>query len=136
MFEKSVSGFVKEIGSYLQDNEEIVALGAFRKVPSVPAMMVTRGLARFFSKKSLVAVTNKRLILFPETSPNNQSLEEPVASVGFGDVDFHDTCLYSTVMEVRLPGEEFPLRLRFSEQMRTLGLDKFEFLGAVYQGRV
>jgi hypothetical protein len=40
------------------------------------------------------------------------------------------------VMEVYLPGEEIPLRLRFSGQMRSLGLDKFNFLGAVYQGRV
>ena len=121
---------------YLQEDEKIRALGTFRKIPSVPAMMMTRGLARFFSKKSLVAVTDKRLILFPISGPKSQTVESPTASVGFDDVRFHDNWIYSTVMEVYLPGEEIPLRLRFSGQMRSLGLDKFNFLGAVYQGRV
>ena len=135
MSEKSVAALVKQITPQSTDDEKIKALGVFRKVPSVSAMMLTRGLARFYSSKFYAAVTNDRIILSPVSGKKGQSNHEPIISVSFDDVRFYEKFLYATVMEVRLPGEEPSLKLRFSEQMHSLNLDKFEFVGAVYQGK-
>ena len=134
---KSVPVYRKDINftPYLMENEKVLALGAFRKVPSVSAMMLTRGLARYFSSRSFAAVTTDRIILLPVSGKTGQIGDEPITSFGFNDVKFYETFLFATVMEVRLPGEELYLRLRFSGQMLTLGLDKFEFIAAVYQGK-
>lgn len=133
MFRKSVKRIVKEISPYLKDNEKIESMGVFRKIPTTMMMMFTRGMAMYFVKMNLIIVTDSRIIVFPVIKENEGKLGEPVESVGFDDIQFSEHWLYSTVMEIDLPDEDLPLRLRFSGQNRSLGLDKNDFIGAVYK---
>ena len=131
----SVQRLISLFSSILDEGEKIVALGVFRKIPPVPTMMMTRGFATFFSQKMILAVSDQRMILFPVSGKGEGLTGKPMESVQFDDVSFHESCFFSTIVEIAITGEKHPLRLRFSGQMRSLGLDKYEFIGAVYRGK-
>lgn len=135
MVSNSVTKLIKLFNPYLQKGERIISVGVFRKIPSVSAMIMTRCMARFFTQISIIAVTDKRVILLPESKRGESLVGKPMDAIGFDDVSFSESFFYSTMVEIRLPGEDSPLRLRFSGKNRSLGLDKNDFIGAVYQGK-
>jgi hypothetical protein len=129
--EKVREGFSR----HLLPEEKLVCIGALQKVPTTSYLLLTKGLAWFFSQQFYVAVTDRRLMILPASSVKHyQNNREDVIFLNFDEVEF-TTLLSNIILNVELIHKGSPLKLRFRSGFKFNGLDQFDFIAAVKQGK-
>jgi len=126
----------KTFSQYLSSGEHLVSIGVFKKIPSTGCLLLTKGMAWFFSDEFYVAVTDQRLIILPAS--RKKSLRETGEEVIFADfdqVEFKTDPLNNPVLDVQKLYGGNPLNLRFKSGFQFEGMDQFDFIAAVKQGK-
>jgi hypothetical protein len=121
----------KNISDILDDEEKLVSIGVMKKVPSTSWLLLSRGMAWILTSKFYVGVTDKRLIILPESSKSH----EYVIIADFDEVDFSTDLLNNTVLDIKKTYRGEPLKLRFKSGYQFEGMDQFDFIAAVKQGK-
>jgi len=88
-------------------------------------------MAWILTSKFYVGVTDKRLIILPESSKNHES----VIVADFDEVDFSTDLLNNTVLDINKTYRGEPLKLRFKSGYQFEGMDQFDFIAAVKMGK-
>ena len=120
-----------EFTQYLSKRENLISIGIFKKVPSTTSLMLTRGMTWLFSPRFYVGVTDQQLIVIPEVSKQGQ--DEIYA--GFSDVEFYTDAFNTTVLDIQKIYQGRPLKLRFKPGYHFQGMDQFDFIAVVKQGK-
>lgn len=121
----------KILSDILDDEEKLLSIGVMKKVPSTSWLLLSRGMAWILASKFYVGVTDQRLIIFPESSKSNES----VIFVDFDEVDFSTDPLNNTILDIQKTYRGEPLKLRFKSGYQIEGMDQFDFIAAVKQGK-
>ncbi len=121
----------KDISEYLDEEEYLVSIGIFKKVPTTSWLLLTKGMAWIFAPIFYVGVTNKQLIIMPES---RYTRGEGVVFAGFDEVGFYNDPLSNTIMDIQKIYDGAPLKLRFKSGYQFEGMDQFDFIAAVKQG--
>jgi len=123
---------IKKIFSdHLNDEEKLLSISIMKKVPSTSWLLLSRGMAWILTSKFYVGVTDKRLIILPESSKNHES----VIVADFDEVDFSTDLLNNTVLDINKTYRGEPLKLRFKSGYQFEGMDQFDFIAAVKMGK-
>jgi len=126
----------KELSQYLSSEEHLISIGVFKKIPSTGWLMMTRGMAWVLSQQFYVGVTDQRLIILPDLRNKNQKgMGENVIYAGFDEVEFFTGAFNTTILDVQKHFEGTPLKLRFKPDYQFQGMDQFDFIAAVKQGK-
>lgn len=112
---------------YLSNEESILTIGTFKKVPSISHLLLTRGMAWFLSRCFYVAVTNQRLIILPNRR------EDEVLYANYDEVNFSTDPINNLVLNISKTYRGMPLNLRFKFRYQFKGMDQFDFIAAVKQ---
>ena len=118
---------------HLESDEDLISVGAFKKVPSTSCLLLTRGMAWFFAEDFYVGVTTKRLIILPKSMKN--VLYTNVISVDLNQVEFYEDAFNNSILKVQVTYKGQPLKLRFKSRDQTLDWNPFDFIAAVQQGK-
>jgi hypothetical protein len=121
----------KEISPYLSKDEDVKSVGFFRKVPATRKLILTRGLARFFSQEFLAALTEKRMILVPVNKINGKTVYGDAWDIDLKDVKFGNSLFSDLVLQVGIAGSRHRLRLRFEYGSSTNRSEKDYFMAAL-----
>jgi len=127
----SQTHIMNEFKQYLSKSEKLISIGIFKNVPSRGSLMLTRGMTWFFAPKFFVGVTDGRLIIVPEVVKQGQSMID----AGFDEVEFYTDAFNTTVLDVHKLYKGKPLKLRFKPGYQFQGMDQFDFIAAVKQGK-
>ena len=126
----------KDISQYLSSEEHLISIGVFKKVPSTGSLMLTRGMTWLLSQRFYVGVTDQRLIILPDLRKKNQEgMGENVIYAAFDEVEFFTGAFNTTILDVQKHFEGTPLKLRFKHDYQFQGMDQFDFIAAVKQGK-
>ncbi len=126
----------KDISQYLSSEEHLISIGVFKKVPSTGSLMLTRGMTWLLSQRFYVGVTDQRLIILPDLRKKNQEgMGENVIYAAFDEVEFFTGAFNTTILDVQKHFEGTPLILRFKPGYQIQGMDQFDFIAAVKQGK-
>ena len=120
-----------EFTQYLSKAENLISIGIFKNVPSTTSVMLTRGMTWFFAPTFFVGVTDQRLIIIPEVVKQGQSMID----AGFDEVEFYTDALNNTILDIQKIYQGKPLKLRFKPGYHFQGMDQFDFIAAVKQGK-
>ena len=121
---------------YLSKDESLLIIGIFKRIPSVSWLLLTRGMAWILSEKIYVGVTDRRMIILPESRvKSKQETAEDVIYAGFDEVAFNTDPLNNTILEIQKSYKNQPLKLRFKSGYQFMGLDQFDFIAAVKRGK-
>jgi len=122
----------KIFSPYLSDEETLVSVGIFKKVPSISWLLLTKGFAWLLTQRFFVAVTDQRVILLPETNNRSQiPIAEQAIVAAFDDVALSNDPLKNIILMVDKTFNGEPLNLRFDGRMMIKGVDQFDFIAAV-----
>jgi hypothetical protein len=121
----------KIISEYLNDEEKLLSISIMKKVPSTSWLLLSRGMAWILASKFYVGVTDQRLIILPESSQSHVD----VVFADFDQVDFSTDPLNNTVLDIQKTYHGEPLKLRFKSGYQFQGMDQFDFITAVKQGK-
>ena len=126
----------KAISQYLLEEEQMVAIGVLKRVPLTSHLLLTRGMAWIFAKEFYVGVTDRRLIILPGSKPKRGEGfgEEPIFA-DFDQVAFYTDPLNNTILDVQKIYQGVPLKLRFKTGFQFEGMNQFDFIAAVKQGK-
>jgi hypothetical protein len=115
----------------LEEMEQLISIGVFKKVPSTSWLLLSRGMAWILASKFYVGVTDRRLIILPE------SMQRGATGIfaGFDEVDFYTDPLNNTILDIHKTYQGEPLKLRFKSGYTFEGMDQFDFITAVKQGK-
>ena len=127
------TGIERVFSNYLSSEEHLVTIGLFKKVPPTSHLLLSKGMAWMFSKRVYVAVTEQRLIILPSSCQIKQ--EQNVIFAGFDEVEFYQGLMSTTILDVQKNYHGKPLKLRFKSSYRYQGMDQFDFIAAVKQGK-
>ncbi len=133
MFPINQTQIEKVFSQHLSSGENLVTIGLFKKVPPTSHLVLSKGLAWIFSKRFYVAVTDQRLIILPSSFQIWQ--EQNVILAGFDEVEYYQGLLSTTILDVQKNYQGKPLKLRFKPGYRYQGMDQFDFIAAVKQGK-
>ena len=122
-----------EFQPYLNDGETIQALGIFKKDPSVPHLIFTRGMARIVAREYHAALTQARLIVLPVENRKGEKVFANPLTVPISEVDLDANLFSEPVITLRTDTLADPLTLRFKAGMRSLGLEGSDFITALKQ---
>jgi hypothetical protein len=122
-----------EFQAYLDDSEAIQALGIFKKDPSVPHLIFTRGVARIVAREYHAALTQKRLIVLPVEHHKGEKVFASPLTVPKSAIDLDTNLFTEPVITLRTNTLAEPLTLRFKAGMRSLGLEETDFIAALKQ---
>lgn len=126
----------KMISQYLSEGEHLVSLGILKRVPPTSYLLLTRGMAWILAKEFYVGVTDQRLIILPGPKQFwERRLEQSVIFADFIDVEFYTDPLNNTILDVQKLYKGVPLKLRFKPRFNFEGMDQFDFITAVKQGK-
>jgi hypothetical protein len=121
------------ICDYLEDGEQLVSIGVFKKVPSTSWLLLTRGMAWILASRFYVGVTNRRLMVLPDSSQIGRG--EAAIFADFDEVDFYTDPLNNIILDIQKTYQGAPLKLRFKSGYTFEGMDQFDFISAVKQGK-
>jgi len=121
----------KELSEYFSSEERLISIGVFKKIPSTTSLMLTRGMTWLFSQRFYVGVTDQRLIILPGNSRQGQN----VIYAGFDEVEFYTGAFNTTILDIQKLFNGTPLKLRFEPGYQFQGMDQFDFITAVKQGK-
>jgi len=122
----------KNFSDVLNDEETLVSIGIMKKVPSTSWLLLSRGMAWILATKFYVGVTDQRLIILPVSSQGG----EPVIFADFAEVAFITDPLNNTILDIQKTYQGDPLKLRFKSGYQFDGMDQFDFIAAVKQGKL
>jgi len=126
----------KWFSEYLFGEERLMSIGVFKKVPSTGWLLLTKGMAWLLSQEFYVGVTDQRLIILPTSKRKTQNwMQEEMIYAGLDEVDFYGDALNNTILDVHKIYEGEPLKLRFKPGYQFHGMDQFDFIAAVKQGK-
>ncbi len=126
----------KWFSEYLYGEESMVSIGVFKKVPSTGWLLLTKGMAWLLSQQFYVGVTDRRLIILPASRNKRQDwMQDNMIYAGFDEVEFYGDALNNTILDVHKIYEGEPLKLRFKPGYQFHGMDQFDFIAAVKQGK-
>lgn len=131
MAQTNQSEIEKIISEYLNDEEKLLSITVMKKIPSTSWLLLSRGMAWVLASKFYVGVTDQRLIILPESRQNY----EAVIFVDFAEVDFTTDPLNNTILDIQKTYRGEPLTLRFKSGTQFQGMDQFDFIAAVKQGK-
>jgi len=125
-----------EISQHLSSHERLLSIGVFKRVPSTGWLFLTRGMAWFLTEDMYVGVTDQRLIILPNSRKGDQrGLGENVIYADFYEVAFYNDPLNNLILSVQKLYKDQPLKLRFKPHYQFQGMDQFDFIAAVKQGK-
>jgi len=119
------------ISEHLKGDENLLSLGVMKKVPSTSWLLLSRGMAWILASKFYVGVTDQRLIILPESPKSYES----VIFADFDEINFSTDPLNNTILNIQKTYQGEPLKLRFKSGYQFDGMDQFDFIGAVKQGK-
>ncbi|MBG0786695.1 MAG: hypothetical protein H0S79_16485 [Anaerolineaceae bacterium] len=122
-----------EFTSLLKPDETIAALGIFKKDPSISSLLLTRGITRFAAKEFHAAVTDQRLIVLAVHTVRGEKVVSNPIEAPLDEIQVTKNFFNEPVLVVPMPILEKTLTLRFKSGMQALGLNKYEFIGAIRQ---
>jgi len=126
----------KAFSQYLSSEEHLLSIGVFKKVPSTKWLLLSKGMVWLLSREFYVGVTDQRLIVLPASKAKRLSgMEDDVIAAGFDEVEFYTDALNNTILDIQKIYQGEPLKLRFKSGYRFQGMDQFDFIAAVKQGK-
>jgi len=131
MVQINKSQIKKIFSDHLNDEEKLLSISIMKKVPSTSWLLLSRGMAWILASKFYVGVTDQRLIILPESNQGN----EAVLFADFDEVDFSTDPLNNTILDIQKTYRGEPLKLRFKSGYHFEGMDQFDFITAVKQGK-
>ncbi len=137
MYKISLDQMKAALSTYLNENEELEAIGIFKKVPSTSFLLLTRGMAWFLSRDFHIGVTDQRLVILPVTKRSLATGKyEEVIYADYAEVHLHEGPLNNTMLDIQKIYKGKPLNLRYKTNLMPEGLDLYEFITAVKQKTV
>jgi hypothetical protein len=121
------------IGESLEAGEELLSIGSFKKIPPTSWLLLTRGFAYLLAPRFYVGVTDRRMIILPESSLN--AFDKGTMTAGFDQVSLTSDLFNNTVLDIQKTYQGVPLQLRFSSSQKFEGIDQFDFIAAVKKGQ-
>ncbi len=117
---------------YLGRGEQVLAIGVFKKMPSTGWLLLSKGMAWFFTPEFYAAVKDRRLIFLPASRfKGRMRAEEDVFTAELDEVELSSDALNNTILDIRKSYDGEPLKLRFRPGASFLGMDQFDFIAAL-----
>ncbi len=120
-----------EFTPLLKPDETITALGIFKKDPSISRLLLTRGIARYAAREFHAAVTDQRLIVLAVHTVRGEKVVSSPIEAQLSDIQVTKNFFNEPVLVVPTPVLEKTLTLRFKSGTEVLGLNKYDFIGAL-----
>jgi len=121
---------------HLEAEEKLVSVGVFKKVPSTPFFLLTRGIAWLLTQDFYVGVTNQQLIILPASQKKmGKAVFEDAFFVRFEEVELTEGIFKNTVLDIKKMYRGYHLKLRFKTRDRSLDWNPFDFIASVQQGK-
>ncbi|MCB2209764.1 hypothetical protein KQH62_02610 [bacterium] len=119
---------VNEFAPHLSDTENILALGIFRKEASIPQLIFTKGLVRFFLPEFHAALTDHGLLVIPVRMVKGEKILADPIKIAYNEISLTRNLFAEPVVRIRSNALDTPLKLRFRYGMQSLGLRKTDFI--------